>query len=118
MQFILTGFKQDTVFRVFAFERTAVDRIKVEYTVRADLALTRRYGIQMQDLPLLCRGMLERLGEQNEERSITFTEEEMRLYAKTCTDARNAAILKRKAIRRPPANNQTGIGWRATQQPR
>ncbi len=118
MQFILTGFKQDTGFRVFAFERTALDRVKTEYTVRADLALTRLYGIQMQDLPLLCRGILERLVENDQQRSITFTEEEMRLHAKTCTDARNAAILKRKAIRRPPTSNQTGVGWRATQQPR
>lgn len=115
MQFTLTGFKQDTGFRVFAFEGTAADRTRTEYTVRADLALTRKYGIQMQELPLLCRGLLERCPEGDVQHAITFTEEEMCMHAQTCREARNAALLKRKSARRPATTNQTGSGWRGSQ---
>lgn len=79
MQFSLIGFSQDTGFRVFAFQGTAADRTRTEYTVRADLALTRKYGIRVQELPLLCRGLLERAGEGEQKCTATFTEEEMRL---------------------------------------
>ena len=81
MQFILTGFTQDTGFRVFAFERTE-ERIRTQFTVRADLALLQRYGIRLQDLPLMCRGILERHNEGEEKRTLIFTEDEMCLYAK------------------------------------
>jgi hypothetical protein len=77
MQFSLIGFSQDTGFRVFAFQGTAADRTRSEYTVRADLALTRKYGIRVQELPLLCRGLLERAGEGEQTCTATFTEEEM-----------------------------------------
>jgi len=115
LQFILTGFKQDTGFRVFAFESTATDRTRTEYTVRADLALTRRYGIPIQELPLLCRALLERRGDCDQPSAMTFTEDEMRLHANTCAEARQAAALKRKAPRRPAPNRQGAIGWRAPQ---
>ena len=60
MQFMLTGFTQDMAFRVFAFERMGQTAFGRKFVVRADLALIRRYGIQMQELPLLCRNLLER----------------------------------------------------------
>ena len=63
MQFVLAGFTPDTGFRIFKFEGIGDDRSRTEFTVRADLALSRKYGIQMQDLPLLCRGLLDRLDE-------------------------------------------------------
>jgi hypothetical protein len=46
---------------------------------------------------------------------MTFTEDEMRLHANTCAEARHAALLKRKAPRRPAPNRQGAIGWRAPQ---
>jgi hypothetical protein len=83
MQFIFTGFTQDMGFRVFAFEGVGPDRIRTNHTVRADLALLLRYGIRMQELPLLCRRLLERRSDNGEDRgAVTFTEDEMRLYAK------------------------------------
>ena len=60
MQYILTGFTHDMGFRVFAFEGVGEDRVRTEYRVKADLALIRRYGIRVQELPLLCRAVLER----------------------------------------------------------
>ena len=115
MQFSLIGFKQDAGFRVFTFEGTGEDRSRNEYSVRADLALTRKYGIRVQELPLLCRELLERGGEGEHISPVTFTEEEMCRHARTCTAARDAAAQKRKSARRPPTS-QVGSGWRAPQQ--
>ena len=106
MQFSLIGFRQDTGFRVFTFEGTAADHTRTAYTVRADLALTRKHGIRVQELPLLCRGLLERAGEGEQKYTATFTEEEMRLHAAV----RNLAVLKKKSSHKPlthQAGNET-----------
>src|SRR5579859_7051557 len=98
MQFILTGFTQDTGFRVFAFEGVAIGQIRTIFTVKADLALSRRYGIAMQELPLLCRSLLDRQEEGGhiedetgelevvDKHTLTFSEDEMR----ACADKRTA----------------------------
>jgi hypothetical protein len=126
MQFILTGFTQDTGFRVFAFEGVAVGQIRTVFTVRADLALSRRYGIAMQELPLLCRSILDRQEESGESQDVsaerepvtqhafTFTEEEMRACADKRAADRAVAALKRKAPRRPVVEN-AGAAWRGPQ---
>jgi hypothetical protein len=114
MQFNLIGFSQDTGFRVFAFEGAAAGRVRTEYTVRADLGLTRKYGIRVQELPLLCRGLLERAGEGEQKCTTTFTEEEMRLHAQNCAAARDAALQKRKSPR-TPHTHQIGSTWRVPQ---
>ena len=105
MQFSLTKFTHDMGFRVFAFERTSEDRTRTAFTVRADLTLVRRYGIRLQDLPLMCRAILERARETDEKRTFTFTEEEMCLYTQECAAAREAAAQKRKPVHRPPGSN-------------
>ncbi len=112
MHFILTKMTHEMGFRVFAFERTNEDRKRTgAFTVRADLALTRRYGIHLQDLPLICRGILERMSEAEEKRAFTFAEEEMCNYAKECAMARELAAQKRKPVHRPATEN-TGAAWR------
>ena len=113
MQFILTGFTQDTGFRVFAFEGIAGDRTRTAFTVRTDLALIRRYGIRVQELPLLCRGLLERRDDGVQERTMTFTEEGMRLHADSRAADRDAA-QRRKSTRRPPPTRPE-TGWRVPQ---
>ncbi|HEY1754563.1 MAG TPA: hypothetical protein VGG72_04155 [Bryobacteraceae bacterium] len=114
MQYILTGFTQDSGFRVFAFERIGEDRLRTKFTVKADLALIRRYGIRLQDLPLMCRGLLDRCEDSEEKRTLIFTEDEMSLFEKTNVAAREAAAQKRKPPRRPPSEN-IGAAWRAPQ---
>jgi len=114
MQFVLTGFTQDNGFRVFAFERLGEDRVRSKFTVRADLALIRRYGIRIQELPLMCRAILERREEGEENRALTFTEDEMCRHAKDSVAARDAAAQKRKPPRRPP-NANLGAAWRDPQ---
>ena len=111
MQFILTGFTQETGLRVFAFEGIAEDRTRTAFTVSTDLALIRRYGIRVQELPLLCRRLLEKRDEGEEERTMTFTEAGMRLHADNCAAER---AQKKRSTHRPPTNS-TGTGWRVPQ---
>ncbi|MGA3023984.1 MAG: hypothetical protein ABSF98_04365 [Bryobacteraceae bacterium] len=113
MNFILTGFTEDTGFRVFAFQGIGANGTRLDYTVKADLGLSRTYGIRLQELPLLCRGMLDRLPDGAEARSVTFTEEGMRLHADNLAAQRDAA-RKRKAPPRPPTE-QAATRWRAAQ---
>jgi hypothetical protein len=110
-RYILTGFTHDMAVRVFAFEGVGEDRVRTEYSVRADLVLIRRYGIRVQELPLLCRAILERRDEGEEKRAFTYTEADMSLYYADVCAARDAAALKKKAPRKPPVEN-AGAAWR------
>jgi len=96
---------------VFAFARIEEDRTRTEFTVRADLALSRRYLIPMQELPLLCRNFLARREDLGNSRTVIFSEDEMRLYASNCATAKQAAANKRKPAHRPVSGN-LGAAWR------
>jgi hypothetical protein len=111
MQYVITGFTHNMGFRVFAFDGVGADRVRTEYRVKADLGLIKRYGIRMQELPLLCRGLLERRGddlepnsENREQRTFTYTEADMGLHADACA-TKNAAAQKKKAPRKRPDEN-------------
>ena len=108
MRYVLTGFTHTAGFRVFAFDGIGEDRSRIEFTVRADLALIRMYGIRMQELPLLCRKVLEGRDELEQQRTFTYTEADMSAYA-DCA-AQNALALKRKPPRRPPSENLGAAG--------
>lgn len=114
MNFILTGFTQSTEFRVFEFDCVGPTQPRTQFTVRADLGLIRRYGIRLQDLPLLCRAVLETREEAGEARAFTFTEEKMNLYMKDCAAAKELAAQKKKTVRRP-MNENMGVAWRGSQ---
>ena len=111
MPFILTGFTQDIGFRVFAFARGGADRSSAVYTVRADLALSRRYEIALQELPLLCQNLLESREDIEQTCALTFGEEEMCLYATKCAMAREAPTEKGKSSRQIPGGH-LGAAWR------
>lgn len=113
MQYILTGFTQDLGYRVFAFQGVDDARVKTDYKVRADLSLIRQYGIRVQELPLLCRALLEKRTEGEPGRAYTFTEADMSIQAGVNT-AREAAH-KRKAPRKPPPVENAGAAWRGPQ---
>jgi len=117
MQFVLTGFSHTAGFRVFAFEGIAADRKRTNFSVSADIALSRRHGIRVQELPLLCLRFLEQHDTSDEQRDLTFAEEHMRAYADNCTAEREAA-QRRRAPRRPPGNAATRSEWQLPQQRR
>jgi hypothetical protein len=110
MLFVLSGFNQEMGFRVFSFDGVAADRSRVPYTVKIDLALAQRYGIRLQELPLLCRGLLDRCHEEDAQQSFTYAEEDMCRYA-TAVSVREEAAKNRKPPRRP-VTSQAGAGWR------
>jgi hypothetical protein len=99
MQYILTGFTQDIGFRVFAFEGVTDQWVRTAYSVKADLALARKHGIRVQELPLLCRGLLDRRIEDDDRRAFTFTEGDMTIHSNLVSAALESH--KKKAPRRP-----------------
>jgi hypothetical protein len=111
MQFVLTGFKQEREFRVFAFEGIAADRVRIAFTVRADLDLSRRYGIRLQELPLICREVLEQREEGEQMHALTFTEDAMRIHASD--RAARASAARSKKPPRKPNHEGDGAAWRS-----
>lgn len=110
VQFIFKGFSQDMGSRVFEFDGIASDRTRTPFTVRTDLALTRRYGIRLQELPLLCRAVLELRHDGEDTHEFAYTEADMNLHREGAA-ARLEAAKQRKPPRRP-ATDQVGAAWR------
>lgn len=108
MEYVFTGFKQVNAVRQFAFDCVGDDRSHTSMTVRADLTLARKYNILPQELPLLCRRLLQSAGVVTPAGSITFTEAEMSAFRKAADDVAAA----RKPAKRPPPASRLGLAWR------
>jgi hypothetical protein len=78
---VLRGVSYDLGFRIFEFEYSTRENGRLLCDVRADLSLARRYGISMQELPLICRSFLDRQDKSVRMRSLTLTEAEMQVLA-------------------------------------
>jgi len=111
MQFSLTGFSQSANVRLYAFQGVNNDRMHREFTVGVDLNLARRYAISLQELPLLCRKLLEEQPAVGEVDSLTFSEQEMLGIAERRAEAQREAEQKSKNRRRPPSS-KVGQAWR------
>jgi hypothetical protein len=81
MGFILLGFSQENNVRHFAFERVAADGTRGKFKVNADLRTAREFKIKVQELPLICRRMLESQPVEIAVHDLTLTEDNMRLFA-------------------------------------
>jgi hypothetical protein len=110
--FVLSGFSQQSGIRLFAFEAVSKDRSRTQLTVSADLSLIRSYGIHLQDLPMLCRELLESFPEADMGSDYNFTEADMQRHNEIQAAARLASAQKKKSARRPPTENR-GMAWRA-----
>ncbi len=71
-----------------------MDRPRVHCTVRADLDLIRKYDIRVQELPLLCRDLLERNVGPETALRLTFTEDDMRIHQDDRQAAQRASKRK------------------------
>ena len=111
-QFLLTGFTQAAGIRTYAFEGR-VDASRIDYTVKVDLALITRYGIRIQDLPLLCRELLQQREQTDEIGGIVFTEQRMRSHAEQLVMVRKEAEHRKKSRHLATAGAETR--WPATQ---
>lgn len=111
MEFVLTGFSQENNIRRFKFQALPAGQNKKEWTVSADLSLMRKHKIPLQELPLLCKHLLEAQGENPSADSLTYAERDMLGYANDRSAAAMAAEIKKRA-RRMPSSSRVGMAWR------
>jgi len=111
MEFVLTGFRQDNNVRRYTFQGISDDRKRSEFTVGVDLALIRKHRIPMQELPLLCRGLLQVQPLEEAAGPLMFTEKDMLGYANDRAAAQEVADQKRRA-HRMAASAKVGQAWR------
>lgn len=111
MEYVLTGFRQESNVRLFAFEAIADDRSRKILTVTADLALIRKYRIPLQELPLLCRRYLETHVDGTRTETVIFSENDMQGYFQARAAAADAAEQKKKG-HRVPGSARLGQAWR------
>ena len=95
MTYVLTGFFQDGGFRVFSYDGITADHRRSPFWVRADLALARQHKLPVQELPLLCRGVLDNRDAESEEHTLTFSRAEMARLATTREQATGARRFRR-----------------------
>lgn len=115
MEFLMTGYKQQGGVRRYTFKGTTPETTSLEFAVETEIALLPRYGIGIQELPLMCRRLLEKDGPRDAGTVLVFTEELMREHAEHIASVRRAALDKRKPHRRPPAH-RLGQHWRGPAQ--
>ncbi len=108
-QFLLTGFTQAAGIRIYAFEGRIGAR-RIDYTVEVDLALIPGYGIRIQDLPLLCRELLQQQAQLDEISSVVFTEQRMRSHKEKLAVGREEAEHRKKQPRHL-ASADAETGW-------
>jgi hypothetical protein len=108
MRFTSTGFRPDGGCRVFSYEGIDENRVRTQFTVRVDLALSRQHGIRLQELPLLCVTVLER--RTGDDRDLVFTEEAMARSVVDATAAQEAEAAKTAPKRRSPKVQPTESG--------
>lgn len=103
-RFRLAGFTQIAGMRVYAFEGM-VDARRIDYTVEVNLALIPGYGIRIQDLPQLCRDLLQQWAERDATSAFVLTEQSMRAHAEELARARSDAEHRKKQQRHAASAN-------------
>jgi hypothetical protein len=112
MEFVFTGFRQESDIRSYTFQIIAADRTRTKVTVGADLSLIRKHRIPLQELPLLCRRLLENhTGGRKSTATLMFTEKDMLGYVSERVAAEHVAEMKRRA-HRTPVSSRAGQAWR------
>src|SRR6516162_8171425 len=102
MEYVLTSFHHESNIRKFLFDGIDADRRRTPFTVCVDLGMIRKYEISLQELPLLCRYLLEGQAVAAQIRILTFTEADMKGHADRRATALRAAE-ERRAHRKHPA---------------
>jgi hypothetical protein len=106
MEFMLTGFRQDNNVRRYTFQGVDADRKRSEFTVGVDLSLVRKHRIPMQELPLLCRGVLQAGLLQEAVAPLMYTEKDMLGYTVKRAAEQEVAEQKKRGHHRPPLPNR------------
>src|SRR5262249_11519993 len=95
MDYFLNSFHHESNIRTFLFDGIDADRRRTPFTVCADLGMIRKYEISLQELPLLCRYLLEGQAADTPLRALTFTEADMLAHAGRRAVALSAAKERR-----------------------
>jgi hypothetical protein len=109
--FTLIGFSQQGSVRHFAFQCRNNDRSHSDFRVAADTNLIRRYGISLQELPLLCRRVLEETLPVTPGCAVIFGEDRMQQHAYQREATERIAQEKKRPPRKPNSDN-LGQAWR------
>ena len=109
--FTLIGFSQQGSVRHFAFQCRNDDWSHSDFTVDADTNLIRRYGISLQELPLLCRRLLEETSPVTPGCVLIFGEDKMQRHADQRQTSERIAQEKKRPPRKPNSDN-LGQAWR------
>ena len=105
--FALASVTNEGTFRRFAFELVGSGPPRRTVVVVADMELVRKYGIPLQELPLLCLRLLESGGDFANA-TVIFTEQEMIAYADRRLEEKTLAEQKRRGHPpRPPRTTGT-----------
>ena len=107
MEALLVGFRENANIRAFVFNCVQPNHSKTQVVVSADVSLARRYKIALQELPLICKRLLESTPGDNVEAAITLTEERM---SRILSERLDAAAKKPTKTSRPAP--QAGRAWR------
>lgn len=103
MEYVLTNFRQLLNIRRFHFSGTTESRERLEFIVGVDLTSARKYGIAVQELPLLCRRFLEQRNDSGQPRGVNFTDAQMADYASQRDVEKKLADSKRRGHFKPTA---------------
>ena len=113
MDIQFAGFTDAAGVRQFAFDLIGADRSRSRRIVNADMSLARKYDIRLQELPLLCRQLLDGAqdvdGTQNQgaRQPIALTEQHMAAVRAAVT-----ADQEKKRRKAPAVSAATGRAWR------
>ena len=102
MEYQFAGFTHKGEFREFVFNGVDEDRRKTPFKVIADLGLSRKYNIAVQELPLLCRRLLERMPAGSGSQTLTFSEADMKTLVGLRIAAQQTSVHKRPPRRPKP----------------
>ena len=82
MKFVLAGFRQNENIRYYSFQGIGADRrTRTEFSVGVDLTLLHKYGIPLQEVPLMCCVLLSSRVGADQLHSLMFPEEDMLAHA-------------------------------------
>lgn len=107
VQILFSGFQDAAGVRQFAFDRIADDRSRTRLVVTADMTLARKYDIRLQELPLLCRRLLDESGAEHPGQPISLTEQHMAAIRATVR-----AGAEKKPRQPTSVSSNTGRAWR------
>src|SRR5690349_3371923 len=82
MQCIFNGFQQSGTLRSFAFTVVSENVPRIQVAVGVDTAVSRKFGISLQELPLICRETLSSRYVVGANSALTVGEEELLEYVR------------------------------------